>query len=251
MNAFSNSKSLAALVLMVASPLALFALPETDRKIESVARESYNFRVVLTGRVTASAHEGIVTLTGTVDDSDDKDLAENTVKEIPGVISVEDKIEIMSGYPEHSDAWIAFKIHAKLLVHAHVSVKNTNVDVKDGVVVLSGTADSTAEKELTEVYAREVTGVKSVVNRIVVSVPTPPSESMGDKVDDASITAEVKFVLLSQKGTKGMHTHVTTREGVVTLTGEAGSGAEKTLAEKYAGSVRGVKAVENDMTVKN
>ena len=236
---------------MVASPLALLALPETDHKIESVARESYNFRVVLAGRVNASAHEGIVTLTGTVEDSDDKSLAESTVTEIPGVVSVEDKLELKPSYPAHSDGWIAFKIHASLLVRANVSAKSTTVDVKDGVVVLSGTADNTAEKELTEVYAREVIGVKGVVNRLTVVEKVAPTEPISEKIDDASITAEVKFVLLSQKGTNGMKTHVATTEGVVTLTGQAGSEAEKTLAAKYAGAVRGVKSVENDMTVKN
>jgi hyperosmotically inducible protein len=249
MKPFKNFKALTAIVLLAASPLALLATSETDHKIELVARDSYNFRVVLSGKVGASASDGVVTLVGTVEDAGEKNIAEYTVAEIPGVVSVDDRIEIKPGYPEHSDGWIAFKIRAALLVRANVSATNTTVEVKDGVVSLSGTADSSAQKQLTEVYAREITGVKSVVNGIVVIEKSVPSEPIGDKIDDASITAEVKFVLLSQKGTNGIKTHVATTEGVVTLNGHASSEAEKTLATKYAEAIRGVKSVENDMTV--
>lgn len=74
---------------------------------------------------------------------------------------------------------------------------------------------------------------------------------VSNKIDDASITRQVKFALLSHKSTSALKTHVTTTDGIVAITGEAGSDAEKSLVTKLAQDVRGTKSVTNDMTVKN
>jgi osmotically-inducible protein OsmY len=42
---------------------------------------------------------------------------------------------------------------------------------------------------------------------------------------------------------------MTTKKGVVTLTGKAKSEAEKDLAAKFANDVNGVKAINNKMTI--
>ena len=47
------------------------------------------------------------------------------------------------------------------LVEANVSATATKIDVKDGVVTLSGNVDNAAQKDLTEAYARDVSNVKS------------------------------------------------------------------------------------------
>ena len=246
-----NLKNISALLVLTASPLALFASHETDRKIESAAKASYNYRMVLEDHVKVKAKDGVVTLTGTVEDKDDKALAADTVENLPGVTSVRNEIKIKSSYPEHSDAWIALKIRSRLLVKGNVSAANTTVSVKDGVVTLAGTADNMAQKELTEVYAREIDWVKSVKNEIVVKANPAGTETLGEKIDDASITTQVKYALLSHKSTSALKTKATTTEGVIVITGVAGSDAEKSLVTKLAQDVRGVKSVSNNMTVGN
>ncbi len=69
-------------------------------------------------------------------------------------------------------------------------------------------------------------------------------------VADSAITADVKAKLLADPGTKGFDIHVETNHGVVTLHGTVRSTAEKELAERLAMSADGVKAVDNDLTVK-
>jgi osmotically-inducible protein OsmY len=241
---------LSALLLIASSPLALSATPEMDRKIEDAAKASYNYRTVLDNHVKVKAHDGIVTLTGTVQDKDEKALAVDTVENLPGVTSVRNEIEIKSAYPEKSDAWMAFKIRSRLLVKANVSATSTTVDVKDGVVMLGGTADNDAQKELTSVYAKEIDGVKSVKNDITVTAP-PANRTAGEKMDDASITSQVKYALLTHKSTSMLQTKVTTVDGVISITGEASSAAEKSLVTKLAQDVRGSKSVTNNMTVKS
>ena len=243
-------KNLSALLVLVASPLALFASSEIDRKIEDAAKASYNFRTVLEDHVKVKASDGVVTLTGIVQDKDDRALAQDTVENLPGVTSVKNDITIKPTYPEHSDAWIAFKIRTQLLVKANVSAATTTVAVKDGAVTLGGPADNLAQKELTEVYAKEIDWVKSVKNDMVVKDKPAVGETIGEKIDDASITSQVKYALLTHKATSALKTKVTTNDGVIVITGEASSDAEKSLVTKLAQDVRGVKSVSNSMTVK-
>jgi len=248
-----KTKYLPALLVLIASPLALLASHATDRKIEEAAKASYNYRTVLEDNVKVKAQDGIVTLTGTVQDKSDKALAADTVENLPGVTSVKNDIVVASSYPEHSDKWMAVKIRSRLLVKANVSAATTKVEVVDGVATLTGTADNQAQKELTGVYAMDIDHVKSVKNEIVVNAATgaPRKETMGDKIDDASITSQVKLALLSHKSTSALMTKVTTNDGIVTVSGVAANDAEKSLVSKLAGDVRGARSVTNNMTVKS
>jgi osmotically-inducible protein OsmY len=236
--------------LIATTSVALFASSDTDSKIENAAKASYNYRTVLDGKVTVKVNEGVVTLTGVVGDSSLKSVAEDTVSDLPGVVSVDDQITLDPALKEHSDAWIALKLHTQLLVRSNVSYADTKIVVNDGVVTLTGTADSQAQKELTGVYAKEIDWVKSVKNDIVVNEKPKMGETMGEKIDDASITSQVKYALLTHKSTSALKTKITTTDGVVVITGEAANDAEKSLVGKLAESIRGVKSVDNNMTVK-
>ena len=196
------------------------------------------------------ADNGVVTLTGKVADKDQKELAEDTVADLPGVVSVANMIEIVPPAPVHSDGWIAFQIRSLLLAKPHVSATATTVKVNDGVVTLGGTADSAAQRELTEVYADEIDGVKAVKNEITVAAGHEPRETMGEDVDDVSITGQLKLALLSHNSTSALKTKVSTETGVVTVSGEADSEAEKALVTELAREIKGVRQVENRMTVK-
>ena len=239
--------NLSALLVLIASPIVLFASSTVDRKIEEAAKASYNYRTVLEDHVTVKANDGVVTLTGTVADKDDRNLAADTVENLPGVVSVRNEIKVESAYPEKSDAWMAVKIRSRLLVKANVSAASTKVTVTDGNVVLSGTADNSAQKELTEVYAKDIDGVKSVRNELVVT----DKPTIGEKIDDASITSQVKYALLTHKATSALKTKVTTNDGVVVISGEAANDAEKSLVTKLAQDVRGVNSVSNKMSVRS
>jgi hyperosmotically inducible periplasmic protein len=245
-----KTKNLSALLLLLANPLALVASSADDRKIEQAAQASYNYRTVLADHVKVKASDGVVTLTGTVQDKGDKALAEDTVENLPGVTRVKNEIAITPMHPEHSDAWMAWKIRSRLLVKGNVSASSTTVAVQNGVVTLGGTAANPAQKELTEVYARDIEGVKTVKNDIVLKDQPAPGPTIGEKIDDASITSQVKYALLTHKSTHAIKTKVTTIEGRISITGEAASAAEKALVTKLAEDVRGVKSVSNAMTVK-
>jgi osmotically-inducible protein OsmY len=71
----------------------------------------------------------------------------------------------------------------------------------------------------------------------------------GQKIDDASITAQVRMSLFSHRWTGSMKTRVQTTDGVVTLTGTTKNAAEKALVTKLATDVNGVSSVVNKMTL--
>lgn len=220
-----------------------------DSRIESAAKQSYVFKTYLkSDDIKIQSKNGAVTLTGTVSEGFHKALAQDTVSDLPSVKSVDNRLEIKGAPPTaNSDAWIRDKVKVTLSFHRSVSALTTEVDVKDGIVTLRGVAATVAQKELTTEYSKDVEGVKEVKNEMTVGSVTKPQRTVGEKIDDSSITAQVKMTLLSHRSTSAVFTKVKTKHGVVTLDGKAANTAERNLATKLARDVNGVKDVRNRM----
>lgn len=242
-------------LMVVAVALLAFSVPvhasEMDSRIESSAKQSYVFKTYLQGDdIKIQSREGVVTLTGMVSEESHKSLAQDTVAGLPGVKNVDNRLEVKGESPaKNSDAWLTTKVKSTLLFHRSVSAATTEVDVKDGIVTLRGEAASEAQKELTTEYAKDVEGVKDVINEMTVAKTLKTKQSLGEKIDDASITAQVKMTLLYHRSTSALNTKVETNNGMVILNGKAKNAAELDLATKLANDVNGVKGVENRMVI--
>ena len=249
-------KTINRLVVVMVAAMALLMFSATvyaskmDSGIESSAKNSYVFKVYLQGDdIKVQSKDGAVTLTGTVADSHHKALAQETVADLPGVKSVDNKLAIKGPTPlENSDAWLTAKVKTMLLFHRNVSAM-TEVNTTNGIVTLQGKATSQAQMDLTTELVKDVDGVKGVKNEMTIGKIAKKKQTVGGKIDDASITAQVKMTLLYHRSTSAINTSVTTKRGVVTLTGKAKNAAEKDLAAKYANDVNGVKSVNNQMTI--
>ena len=195
--------------------------------------------------------DGVVTLTGTVSEEFHKSLTRETMEGLPGVKSVDNRLEVKGELPTaNSDAWIRDKVKVTLMFHRSVSVRTTEVDVKDGIVTLRGDAASQAQKELTTEYAKDVEGVKDVNNEMTVSKTSEMTMArVVGTIDDASITAQIKMTLLFHRSTSALSTKVETNDGVVTMYGKASNAAEKDLVNKLVNDINGVKSVNNRMTI--
>jgi len=247
---YSAALMVAAVALLVIS--APVHASKTDDRIESSARKSYVFKTYLKeDDIKIQSKNGAVTLTGIVSEEYHKSLAQETMAGLPGVKSVDNRLEVKGSPPTaNSDAWLRDKVKVTLLFHRSVSAGKTEVDVKDGIVTLRGNAESQAQKELTTEYARDVEGVNNVNNEMTVSKTSKKkSQTTGEKIDDASITAQVKMALLLHRSTSALNTTVATKRGVVTVGGKARNTAEKDLVTKLVKDVNGVKSVKNRMTV--
>jgi len=160
-------------VVLLAVVFALLAFSmhvyasKIDDRIESSARNSYVFRTYLhADDIKIRSMDGVVSLTGTVSEESHKSLAQETVANLSGVTSVDNKLEVKGEHPvENSDAWLTTKVKTMLLFHRNVSAK-TEVNTKDGIVTLKGEAGSQAQKDLTTEYAKDVEGVKVVNNEM-------------------------------------------------------------------------------------
>jgi len=238
-----------AAVFVISTPLRA---ADTDGKIESSFKQTYVYKTYLKeDTVTAEAKNGVVTLTGTVAEESHKALAQETVASLPGVTRVDNQLATKADIAaENADTWTGRKVKLALLFHRNVNFSKTTVEVKDGVVTLKGEASSAAQKELTAEYAKDIEGVTGVKNEMTVAAaPKPEERTVGEKIDDASITAQVKMALMTHRSTSSVSTKVETREGEVTLTGIAKNEAEKSLVTKLVNDIQGVTSVKNQMTV--
>ena len=243
--------AVAALTLRALALASARADEAADRRIETSAAASYNFRTVLQGEVVARAEDGIVTLTGAVLDREQRALAEETVRRLPGVRAVRNEVAIASAETERADGWIALTLRTVLLVRKNLSARYTTVTVQDGVVTLAGTAETEEQKRLTEAYARSIEGVKDVHNELRVRAAVASgAPAVHETIDDASIAVQVKRALRTDATAADLtHTSVESREGVVTLRGATDSQATRDRASEIAASVRGVISVDNQLTV--
>jgi osmotically-inducible protein OsmY len=275
-----------ALAAALLAPAGLIA-NDADDRIEKSFDDSYTHRTQLRDSdVSIDSENGVVTIKGSVQNSEQKRLAEDTVRSLPGVTTVVNELKVKSDPKESSDEWIALKVRSSLLYHRNVSMTDTDVRVSNGNVILSGTAESAAEKSLAGEYAADIKGVKNVDNQITVVAKTDKERAdikadrekaewkadkeraqakadvkqdkydhsrrdRSDRMDDASITAQVKGSLAVHRSTSAIRTEVTTNNGVVTLRGQAKNPAEKELAGKVAKDIRGVRDVNNEITVVN
>jgi osmotically-inducible protein OsmY len=253
-----NKMKITGLLALFAASSAILATStsvrasDIDDRIESAVKKSYVFQTYLKDdSIKTQSRDGVVTLTGTVANSSQKSLAQDTVENMPGVKSVDNQLKCSGEQPAvHSDEWISMKVKLALLFHRNVSATKTTVYVKNGVVTLQGEAPSMAEKELTTEYAKDVDHVRRVKNDMTVAnTPPTPDSTVGDKIDDASITAEVKSSLLTHRSTSALRTKVETTDGVVTVSGAARNTAEKSLVTRLVTDINGVTRVINNMTI--
>jgi hyperosmotically inducible periplasmic protein len=244
----------AAAVFFTSAPLRAAAIDDlaVDASIGPAFQGTYVYKTYLKDdAINAEAKAGVVTLTGTVAEEYHKMLAQETVASLPGVTGVDNQLVTKAELAaENADGWIVRKVKLALMFHQNVNASATAVEAKDGIVTLKGEASSLAQKELVTEYAKDIEGVTEVKNEMTVAAtPEPAERTASEKIDDMSITAQVKTALLTHRSTSSVKTQVVTRNGVVMLTGIAKNDAEKSLVSKLVADIQGVSSVNNEMTV--
>ena len=159
-----------------------------------------------------------------------------------------------------NDAWIDGKAAATLLFNGNLDSFDINTDVKNGNVVLTGKVENSVDKKLAEELVANIDGVTSVDNKLTVvsdkDMEGDMSDDMEDTVDegtseltDAKIATVIKTRLLMDTDISGFDIDVDVENGVVTLTGDVDSDAERDLAVEIAKNASDVKDVESNLRV--
>jgi osmotically-inducible protein OsmY len=118
------------------------------------------------------------------------------------------------------------------------------VSAKDGVVTLTGTVDSYAKKTEAEDAAKNVKGVKAVVEDIEIKFASTWKKT------DSEIANEVINALQLDWAVPKEKVKVKVEDGWVTLEGELPWNSQKDSAKKKVRSLAGVKGVMNYITIK-
>lgn len=128
-----------------------------------------------------------VVLSGYVKSTAEKKAAEYDVRAIPGVIKIENKIEIrLEELERHSDDQIAWNVKSMLTLNAEIDENRIDVSVNKGTVILKGSVDLYWKKIRTEELVSTVPGVISVINTLtVVHTPIPFDQSIAQDIMNA------------------------------------------------------------------
>ena len=113
------------------------------------------------GRVVGP--DGAVATTGQLPEVD-------TTKAREAGAAIGEKVATGAAAAQHAlaNATLTGKIKAKIALDDTIKAANINVDTADGVVTLTGTVATDAQRTRVVQLARETDGVKSVVNRLTV-----------------------------------------------------------------------------------
>lgn len=220
---------------------------------------------------------GTVTLRGRLESEAVREEALRIARQTEGVRRVVDELRVVVGEvtPESGgsaatgldDAWITAKIQSKYFLDGDVKGRDIDVDTAGGVVTLSGQVDDATERRQVVDIARKTNGVRQVEDRLSVrAAPTVAGEAEGlagaAGADDTSsaasnvmdtpdswITTKVQSKFFLSDDLRGESIEVTSARGVVTLRGRVESRDQRRAAEEIARGTKGVRRVENQITV--
>jgi osmotically-inducible protein OsmY len=206
---------------------------------------------------------GMVTLSGRVPNEDARRAALDTARGTEGVRDVEDHLQVASVSPGEQaqeragaleDTWITAKIQSKYFLDEDVRGRVIDVETSEGAVTLTGEVGSEGERWQAVALAGSTDGVTSVDDRLSIAAAVPAGAGSGPSADttpveDGWITTKIQAKYFLDRDIKGREIDVDTRAGVVTLTGRVDSEAARQEAETVARQTRGVREVNNRLTL--
>lgn len=125
------------------------------------------------------------------------------------------------------------------------------IAVSEGAVTVTGIVPTAAERAAVERLVKGVAGVKTLTLHLAISQPAAPARTPAPAKEDPDLrlSKEVEFAFYRTDAFDIRTMKITSREGVVRLSGTVRNLAEKFLAERIAREVEGVREVVNDLEV--
>lgn len=148
---------------------------------------------------------------------------------------------------EIDDSLLTARVKAALFDNTDIKSLDLKVESRKGEVLLSGYVGNQDQMERAIAIVRSVPGVVSVNNG--VSLKSAPT-TIGTKIDDGIITAQVKAALMADDSVKSADISAVTRDGIVQLSGFVNNQPQIDRALEVARTIEGVSSVSNQMTIK-
>jgi osmotically-inducible protein OsmY len=208
----------------------------TDRNINDAVQDELLFdQAVPSQRIDIMTKDGIVTLSGRVDNLLAKERAAALAETVKGVRAVVNRVKVMPS-PPRSDISIQTDVKSALLADPATDSYEIDVAADDGVVALKGEVDSFQEKRLAGKVAKGVRGVRDLSNDVSIRYSR--------KRGDTEIKPEIEQVLRWDSLVDDALIQVRVSGGKVTLSGTVGSAVEKSRAvgDAWVAGVREIDA---------
>lgn len=158
--------------LAIAAPLA------SDKNITNTVKSKLNLDNSLSGTtIGVMTANGVVTLSGNVNSDTQATQATELAQSVQGVKDVNSALTIQGSKQPMTDALITAKIKGlfmqkKLFSNENIAAITINVETNNGIVSLSGTADSQKQIDNALQLAKTVTGVKDVKSTVTLGSST-------------------------------------------------------------------------------
>lgn len=191
--------------------------------------------------IGVTVKDGIVTLTGTVDDYFKKTEAEDAAKNVAGVKAVVEKIEVKyaSSWAAKDDNEIATEVVNALNYNGRIPNDKVKVKVEKGWVALGGEVPWYYQKEAAKNAVKNLSGVVGVSNNITIK-----NETL-DQIEKKDIESALK----RNWSIDYKDIMVKASDHKVTLTGTVKSWYQKNEAEQIAWKAPGVWTVDNELGI--
>jgi len=120
--------------------------------------------------IDVAVNEGVVHLTGLVDEAEDRSEAEREARSVEGVSRVINDLKVGDQTTREmiDDGGITARVKSKLAASSELNPFNVDINTVQGVVSLMGRVKTQEQKDTAERIARETSGVKSVKNLLEV-----------------------------------------------------------------------------------
>lgn len=157
-------------VKAVANDLNVRLAGEYNRSDSDIAQAAVNAlqwnTVVPASRVSVTVSNGWITLKGKVDWQYQKDAAARVVRDLTGVLGVNNNIAVQ---PHVKSTDVQAKIEAAFRRSAEIDARRISVTAQDGKIILTGNVRSWAERREAERAAWAAPGVTQVDDRLVIT----------------------------------------------------------------------------------
>jgi osmotically-inducible protein OsmY len=213
----------------------------TDKDLKQHVQSALDWEPSLDASdIGLSVDEAVATLRGTVRSYAEKVAAERAALHVYGVKGVANDlaVHLVTGF-ERTDTEIAQAALDALKWNTMVPNDRVTVTIANGWVTLNGTLDWQYQKDAAARVVRELTGVKGVMNDIIV-------QSRAKMVD---VRDKIEAAFKRSAEIDARRINVTATDGRVILSGNVHSWAERQEAERAAWAAPGVTQVEDRLAI--